>query len=116
MRLRTLYVTSLLPVASAALVIVGCDNTRKDAVGRPGVEVERTTGQKVDDKEVASRAKSALDDNVAYKFPDVKVNVYNGTVQLSGFVATREQKAKAEDIVKAVTSGVRVENKITVKE
>ena len=116
MKFRTLYFTSLLPVASAALVIVGCDDTRRDGVGRPGVEVERSTGQKVDDKEVASRVKSALDDNVAYKFPDVQVNVYNGVVQLSGFVATREQKSKAEDIVKAVTTGVNVENKITVKD
>ena len=117
MKFRTLYITSLLPVASAALVIVGCDNARRDtAEGRPGVEVERTTGQKVDDKEVASRVKNALDDNVAYKFPDVQVNVYNGVVQLSGFVATREQKSKAEDIVKAITTGVNVENKITVKE
>jgi hyperosmotically inducible protein len=116
MKLRTLYITSLLPVASAALVIVGCDDTRRHSVGRPAVEAERTTGQKVDDKEIAGRVKSALDDNVAYKFPDVEVNVYEGTVQLSGFVATREQKSKAEDIVKAVTSGVKVENKISVKD
>ena len=116
MKLRTLYITTLLPVASAALVIVGCDDARRDSVGRPAVEVERTTGQKVDDKEVAGRVKTALDDNVAYKFPNVEVNVYEGTVQLSGFVATRDQKAKAEDIVKSVTTGVKVENKITVKD
>ena len=116
MKLRTLYITTLLPVASAALVIVGCDDARRDSVGRPAVEAERTTGQKVDDKEVASRVKTALDDNVAYKFPNVEVNVYEGTVQLSGFVATRDQKAKAEDIVKSVTTGVKVENKITVKD
>lgn len=117
MKLRTLYVTSLLPVASAALVIVGCDDTRHDGVGGPAVEVERTTGQKVDDKQAASRVKDALDDNVAYKFPDVEVNAYGGKVQLSGFVATREQKNKAEEIAKSmVGNGMTVENKITVKE
>ena len=58
----------------------------------------------------------ALDDNTAYKFPDVKVNVYEGRVQLSGFVQTREQKEKAEDIAKSMTTGAVVENKITVKE
>ncbi len=119
MKLRTLYITSLLPVASAALVIVGCDNTRRDGIGKPAVEVERTTGQKVDDKEIGGRVKDALDNNVAYKFPDVKVNVYEGRVQLSGFVATRDQKNKAEEIAKSLTRGVNgmsVENKITVKE
>ena len=116
MKLRTMFVTSLLPVCSAALVFTGCDNDRT-AMGRPRVETERTVGQKVDDKDLGGRVKNALDDNAAYKFPDVKVNVYNGIVQLSGFVQTREQKNKAEDIAKSMTgTGVVVENKITVKE
>ena len=114
MKLRTLFVTSLLPVCSAALLIVGCDRDRN--MGAPAGEVKRTTGQKVDDKDLSSKVKSALDDNAAYKFPDVKVNTYNGKVQLSGFVQTRDQKSKAEEIAKATTSGVTVENKITVKE
>jgi osmotically-inducible protein OsmY len=116
MKLRTVFVTSLLPVCSAALIFTGCDRDRT-SMGRPAQETERTVGQKVDDKQLGSRVKDALDDNAAYKFPDVKVNVYGGRVQLSGFVQTREQKTKAEDIAKSMTgSGVTVENKITVKE
>ena len=116
MKLRTVFVTSLLPVCSAALIFTGCDRDRT-AMGRPPGQTERTEGQKVDDKDLRSRVKDALDDNAAYKFPDVQVNVYNGRVQLSGFVQTREQKTKAEDIAKSMTgSGVAVENKITVKE
>jgi osmotically-inducible protein OsmY len=46
----------------------------------------------------------------------LKVNVYDGKVQLSGFVQTREQKTKAEDITKATTTSVILENKIMVKE
>ena len=114
MKLRTLFVTSLLPVCSAALIVTGCDRDRN--MGAAPREVSRTTGQKLDDKDLSGKVKSALDDNAAYKFPDVKVNTYNGKVQLSGFVQTREQKSKAEDIAKAATSGVTVENKITVKE
>jgi osmotically-inducible protein OsmY len=113
MKLRTLFVTSLLPVFSAAL-IVGCDQNRN--TGAAAREVNRTTGQKIDDKSLASQVKSGLDDNAAYKFPDVKVNVYNGKVQLSGFVQTRDQKAKAEDLAKSMAGGASVENKITVKE
>lgn len=114
MKIGTMFVTSLLPVFTAAL-IVGCDQNRN--VGAPAREpIGRTTGQKVNDKEIGSRVKSALDDNTAYKFPDVKVNVYEGKVQLSGFVQTRDQKAKAEDVAKSLAGGASVENKITVKE
>jgi hyperosmotically inducible periplasmic protein len=115
MRLRTMFVTSLLPVCSAALIVTGCE--RDANVGAPAREpVGRSTGQKMDDKEVAGRVKNALDDNAAYKFPDVKVNTYGGRVQLSGFVQTREQKQKAEDVAKSIAGSTTVENKITVKE
>lgn len=115
MKLRTLFVTTVVPVCSV-LLITGCDRNRDAATGSPAPAVERTIGQKVDDKTLGSRVKDALESSPAYKFPDVKVNVYDGKVQLSGFVQTREQKAKAEDIAKANTTGVTVENKITVKE
>jgi osmotically-inducible protein OsmY len=42
-------------------------------------------------------------------------SVYRGTVQLSGFVQTGEQKDKAYDISKNVQGVSKVENKITVK-
>ena len=116
MKLRTLFVTTVLPVCSM-LVVTGCDQNRnRDAMGRPSTEVKRSTGQKIDDKDLGGRVKGALDDNTAYKFPDVQVNVYDGRVQLSGFVQTRDQKSKAEDIAKSIAGGATVENKITVKE
>ena len=114
MKLRTLFVTTVVPVCSI-LLITGCERDRS-ATGSPAPEVERTVGQKLDDKTLGSRVKDALDSSAAYKFPEVKVNVYEGKVQLSGFVQTREQKANAEDIAKATVGGVTVENKITVQE
>jgi osmotically-inducible protein OsmY len=114
MKLRTLFVTTVVPACSM-LLITGCERDRTVA-GRPAPEVERTVGQKMDDKALGGRIQDALDSSAAYKFPDVKVNVYDGKVQLSGFVQTREQKSKAEDIARATTTGVSVENKITVKE
>jgi len=114
MKLRTMFVTTILPVCSV-LLITGCDQNR-NSMGSPATETERTIGQKVDDKTLGSKVKDALDDNAAYKFPDVKVNVYEGKVQLSGFVQTRDQKQSAEAIAKATATGCPVENKITVKE
>ena len=83
--------------------------------GCAGDQNNRSTGQYIDDKSLAVRVHSALTDNPEYKFSDVNVNIFRGTVQLSGFVNTSDQKSKAADIAKGV-QGVRdVDNQITVK-
>ena len=46
---------------------------------------------------------------------DVKVDTFKGTVQLSGFVDTAEQKTRAEQIAAGVTGVAAVKNNITVK-
>jgi hyperosmotically inducible periplasmic protein len=56
-----------------------------------------------------------LDDSAEYKFPDVKVEAFRGTVQLSGFVVSAAQKARAAEIAKTVSGVQSVENKLTVK-
>jgi osmotically-inducible protein OsmY len=76
---------------------------------------KRTTGQYIDDKMLVQRVKSALGDSPVYKVPDVKVNTYNGTVQLTGFVESEEQKVKAEEIARNVRDVAGVQNQITLK-
>ena len=76
---------------------------------------KRTTGQYIDDKMLVQRVKSALNDSPVYKFPDVKVNTYNGLVQLTGFVESAEQKSKAEEIARNVSDVAGVQNQITLK-
>ncbi len=83
--------------------------------GCAGNQYDRSTGQYIDDKSLTVRVHSALSDNPDYKFSDVNVNIYRGTVQLSGFVNTMDQKSKAEEIVKGVQGVKDVENQITVK-
>jgi hyperosmotically inducible protein len=83
--------------------------------GCAGDQNDRSTGQYIDDKSLAVRVHTALSDNPEYKFTDVNVNIFRGTVQLSGFVNTSDQKSKAEDIVKGVQGVKDVENQITVK-
>jgi hyperosmotically inducible periplasmic protein len=75
----------------------------------------RSTGQYIDDKTLNSKVRSALDDSAEYKFPDVKVETFRGTVQLSGFVVSGPQKARASEIAKNVSGVQSVENKITIK-
>ena len=84
--------------------------------GCAGNKNERSTGQYIDDKSLTVRVHDALHDNADYKFNNVDVNVYSGTVQLSGFVNTSDQKSKAADIAKGVQGVKDVVNNITVKE
>ena len=97
-------------VAAAVVGFIGCasDNTDNDSH-------KRTAGRYLDDKVLVQKVKSALDDSEVYKFPDVKVNTYEGTVQLTGFVDTAEQKQKAEEIARNVRGVSNVQNQIALK-
>jgi osmotically-inducible protein OsmY len=101
-------------VVVAVLGLTGCD--RKSTYNRadepPG---ERTAGEVIDDKTLSSRVKDALDADNVHKYPDVKVAAFKGTVQLSGFVTSDEQKGHATDVAKNVAGVKNVENNITVK-
>ena len=76
---------------------------------------ESKSGASVDDKSLSGRVRSALSDNPDYKFSEVNVAVFHGTVQLSGFVDTSDQKSRAADIAKQVQGVQDIENNITVK-
>lgn len=76
---------------------------------------KRTAGQYIDDKVLNQKVHSALGDNGVYKFPHVDVNTYKGTVQLTGFVDTADQKRKAEEIARGVNGVYQVQNQITLK-
>jgi len=77
---------------------------------------ERSTGQYVDDKSLTSRVNSALGNNPDYKFEEVNVTALKGTVQLSGFVNTADQKTRAGEIARQVQGVQDVVNNITVKD
>jgi hyperosmotically inducible periplasmic protein len=106
---RKLILFSL--VAVTAVGFVGCaSNERTDNDSH-----KRTAGQYIDDKVLVQRVKSSLGDNEVYKFPDVKVETYQGTVQLTGFVDSQEQKQKAEEISRNVRGVSSVKNDIMLK-
>ena len=77
---------------------------------------QRTAGQAVDDKALAARVRDSLHNNPEYKFNDVAVATYNGTVQLSGFVDTSDQKTKAGDLAKQIPGANDIQNNITSKD
>ena len=97
-------------VAAGLLVNAGLFNA-----GCSRGENDRTAGQSIDDAAVTTKVKAAFAQDPGVKAIDVKVTTFRGTVQLSGWVDTAAEKAKAEELAKTVPGVKSVENQITVK-
>ena len=77
---------------SKRFVLAACLAAVVSTAGLTGCHTEdRTAGRYLDDKMVARRVESNLRRDPVYKYPDVKVNVFNGVAQLSGFVDSQQQ-------------------------
>jgi osmotically-inducible protein OsmY len=86
------------------------------AVAAVGCHTEgRSTGTYIDDRMVTSKVKGALSDSAVYKFPNVDVSTFNGTVQLNGFVDTSAQKQQAAALASQVQGVRQLINNITVQ-
>lgn len=83
--------------------------------GCAGNRYERSTGESIDDTATTMRVKNALGKDPIYKFPDVTVTTFKGTVQLGGFVDNDDQKIRAEDITKGVEGVKQITNVIEIK-
>lgn len=76
---------------------------------------DRTAGQTLDDATVTAKVKAALIDDEVTKARDIKVQTYQGVVQLSGFVNTGEEKSRATDVAQRVAGVQEVRNAIEVQ-
>ncbi len=77
--------------------------------------VERSASESQEDQKLAEAVKAAFASSPSFKFPDVTVASFKGTVQLSGFVVSDDQKKAAEDLAKKVSGVKAVENEISLK-
>ena len=85
-------------------------------LGLTGCHTEdRSAGRYMDDHIVAHRIESTLNHDPVYKYPDVKVDVFDGVAQLSGFVDTHIQIARAAEHASRVEGVREVINNITLK-
>ncbi len=75
----------------------------------------RTPAEQQDDQKLAEAVKAMFGNSPSFKFPDVQVVAFKGTVQLSGFVVSDDQKVAAESLAKNVSGAKSVENKISLK-
>ena len=69
----------------------------------------------IDDSVISAKLRAALVADPTISASDVKVEVYRGVVQLSGFVDTAEQAHKAGEIAADIEGVKSVQNNIIVK-
>jgi hyperosmotically inducible periplasmic protein len=83
--------------------------------GCAGTATRQSTGEFVDDSAITAKVKTELIKDPVVKARQVEVETFKGTVQLSGFVDTDEQKARAAEIARTITGVTEVRNNISVK-
>jgi hyperosmotically inducible periplasmic protein len=89
---------------AGTLMLTGCASDRT-----------RNMGQMISDREVAGSVEKQLDRDPTYKYKDVSVNVYDGNVQLSGFVQSQNQRAQAAELAAHARGARQVINDILIQ-
>ena len=93
---------------SAIFALTGCEMMNHDSG-------DRTAGRALDDKTITATVQHDLNREPVYKFDGVEIKTYDGVVQLSGFVDTKEQKQRAGEVAKQAEGVTQVVNNITLK-
>ncbi|PIU49317.1 MAG: transporter [Desulfobacterales bacterium CG07_land_8_20_14_0_80_52_14] len=104
MKKRTIIINCLLILALIA-TLAACGSTPK----------KPSTGEVIDDSVITTKVKALLAADNLLKSIQIGVETYRGTVQLSGFVDSREVVEKAVQITKSVQGVKAVKNNLIVK-
>ena len=79
-------------------------------------DANRSAGQATDDTVIAAKVKGQLAGKAGLgTASDVNVEVNSGVVELSGFVETADQKAKAAELARGINGVKNVRNNISLK-
>lgn len=76
---------------------------------------QESTGEYVDDSVITTKVKSLLAVDDFLKSFQISVEIYKGTVQLSGFVGSQKAVDKAGEIARSVKGVNSVKNDLIVK-
>ncbi len=80
-----------------------------------GAASAETVGKYVDDSVITTKVKAAIAQDPSLSVFQVNVTTYEGVVQLSGFVDSKEVKEKAEQVAGKVEGVKSVKNDLIVK-
>lgn len=107
--LKTLKVCAAMALGGAGLTLIALQ------AGCASTPTKESTGEVIDDSAITTKVKAAFIKDEVVKAFDVSVETFKGTVQLSGFVDTAEQKYRAAELARRVHGVQDVKNNITVK-
>lgn len=102
------HILSAIGLASLLCVgtqLMSCASTR----------TQESTGEYVDDSTVTAKVKAAFVEDAKLKSFQISVKTYKGTVQLSGFVDSRDMVDRAGDLARRVGGVQSVKNDLNVK-
>lgn len=77
---------------------------------------QSTAGEYVDDSVISTQIKAKFVESKAVDASAIEVETLKGTVQLSGFAKSAEEKASAERIAEGVKGVKTVKNSILIKQ
>jgi hyperosmotically inducible protein len=104
--MKSLLSKSVLAGFLTAALLLGTACSRDDG---------KTAGQTIDDSAISAKIKAAFAQDSGVRAIDVKVDTHLGAVQLSGWADSAQEKARAEELAKAVPGVKTVDNKIELK-
>jgi osmotically-inducible protein OsmY len=101
------HVKTLTTLLSTVVLMttLGCASTR----------TQEGTGEYVDDSVITTKVKSAIFNEPGLKSSEITVQTFKGTVQLSGFVSSRENINDAVRVASAVGGVKSVTNEMQLK-
>ncbi|HEX6296609.1 MAG TPA: BON domain-containing protein [Burkholderiales bacterium] len=85
------------------------------ALGCAATETRQSTSEYVDDSWITTKVKSEIFAEPSLKVAQVNVETYQGVVQLSGFVASKADMAKAVEVARAVKGVKSVKNDMRLR-
>lgn len=103
MKFSTISAVFFMSILTLSLVSCGATSTRE------------STGEYIDDTVITAKVKTAILNTSSLSASEINVETFKGVVQLSGFVSTRADIAKAGEVAAAVKGVSDVKNDIRVK-
>ncbi len=96
---------SALFAAVMLTTILGCASTAK----------QEGMGEYVDDSVITTKVKAAIFNDASLKSAEINVETFKGAVQLSGFVGSQSNMARAVDVAHGVGGVISVKNDMRLK-
>jgi len=104
MKQASKYLSAIM-LAATLLTAVGCAATAK----------QEGTGEYVDDSLITTKVKAAILNEATLKVAEINVETFKGVVQLSGFVNSQADIAKAIEVARSVGGVKSVKNDMRLK-